>query len=287
MSSGNASQPYHLLGTTPFSAKGKPTILMCPPDYFNVSYAINPWMNPDVPCDVELAKAQWKNLYNAIREAGADVELLEPKPDLPDLVFTANSAFVYNNTAVIARYKNEQRQPEEPVVEEWFSAQGFKTVRTAENAFFEGSGDSLIWETHVFAGYKARSSIEAHDTLRAVSGLTVHSIELCDMRYYHVDVCLCPLDNGDFIYAPVAFTEAGQEVIESVVPTEKLIVVSPEEAELFACNAVSINNTVIFNQGATAMDQTLQARGLKTIQIDLSEFLKSGGSAKCLTLRLG
>jgi N-dimethylarginine dimethylaminohydrolase len=276
------------VGATPFSASGQPTILMCPPTYFTVAYAINPWMVEAPPCDTDLAKKQWEALYNAItRQAGAQVELLEPVEGLPDLVFTANAAFVYNKTAVIARYKHPERQPEEPVCAAWFEQHGFDVVRMPNHIPFEGAGDALIWEDRVFAGYKTRTDIASHSLLTAATGLPVLSMELISDRFYHIDVCLCPLADGHLIYSPDAFDEYGLAVIEANVPPEKRIPVTRDEAARFACNAVNINDTILFNQGSSQLMDDLKARGFQVIPVDLSEFLKAGGSSKCLTLRIG
>lgn len=276
------------VGQTPFSKADHATILMCPPTYFTVAYAINPWMEEAAPCDTDLAKKQWESLYKAITEqAGASVEILDPVDGLPDLVFTANAAVVYNDTAVIARYKHPERQPEENVCADWFAKHGFNVVRMPDNIPFEGAGDALLWEDRVFAGYKTRTDIASHSLLTAATGLPVLSMELINPRFYHIDVCLCPLADGSLIYSPDAFDEYGNAVLEANIPPEKRIPVSAEEAARFACNAVNIYDTVIFNQGSTQLADTLKARGFNVIQVDLSEFLKAGGSSKCLTLRIG
>lgn len=276
------------VGNTPFSGKGKPTILMCPPTYFTVAYAINPWMQEAEPCDENLAKHQWETLYKTITEqAGADVALLTPEPGVPDLVFTANAAFVYNDTAVIAHYKHPERRAEEPICVKWFEENGFKAVQMPDHIFFEGAGDALIWQDRVFAGYKTRTDIASHSLLTAATDLPVLSMELINERYYHIDVCLCPLQDGHLIYSPDSFDEYGRAVIEANVPAKKLIPVSPEEAARFACNAVNIGDTVIFNQGSPELTKDLQDRGFQVLSVDLSEFLKAGGSSKCLTLRIG
>ena len=107
---------------------------MCPPDYFTVEYAINPWMKDIEPCNVDLAKKQWDRLHEVItKEVGVDVRLMEPVEGLPDLVFTANAAFVYNNKAIIAHYKFPERQGEEPYCEEWFKQHGFDVVTMPQN----------------------------------------------------------------------------------------------------------------------------------------------------------
>ena len=276
------------VGQTPLAAKhDKPAILMCPPDYFTVEYAINPWMENAAPCDVDLAKRQWENLYNAItNQAGADVLLLSPVPGLPDLVFTANAAFVYNETAVIAHYKYPERRGEEPYCVQWFEQHGFKVVTMPGNIFFEGAGDALTWQDRVFAGYKTRTDIASHSLLTTATGLPVLSMELIDPRFYHIDVCLCPLADGHLIYSPDAFDSYGNQVIEANVPAEKRIKVTPEEASNFACNTVNVLDTVIFNEGSHRLADELKQRGFQVLQVNLSEFLKSGGSSKCLTLRV-
>ncbi len=278
------------VGQTPLS-NGTPKILMCPPDHFTVEYAINPWMENAPPCDVDLAKRQWETLYKAITEkAGAEVYLMDPIEGLPDLVFTANAAFVYNNKAIIAHYKYPERRGEEPYCEAWFKQHGFDVVTLPEHIFFEGAGDALVYnangEDRVFAGYKTRTDIVSHSLLSTETNLPVLSMELIDPRFYHIDVCICPLADGHFIYSPEAFDDYGRTVIEANVPKEKRIPVTPEEASRFACNSVNINNTVLFNQGSHRLADELQQRGFQVIQVDLSEFLKSGGSSKCLTLRV-
>lgn len=287
------------VGVTPFT-DGTPKILMCPPDYFTVEYAINPWMENIEPCNTDLAKRQWENLYNAItRQAGAEVLLMDPVDGLPDLVFTANAAFVYGNKAVIAHYRYPERQGEEPHCVDWFNRHGFDVVTMPEHIHFEGAGDALTWklpdqdehsqDTHVvFAGYKTRTDIASHNLLSTETHLPVFSMELIDPRFYHIDVCICPLATGHFIYNPDAFDTYGNTVIEANIPADKRIPVTKDEAGRFACNTVNINDTVLFNrQGTTRLEEELKSRGLNVIQVDLSEFLKSGGSSKCLTLRVG
>ena len=60
--------------------------LMCPPTYFDVAYSINPWMDPSRHVDRALAVRQWSGLVDAYRSTGHRVDLLEPLPNLPDMV---------------------------------------------------------------------------------------------------------------------------------------------------------------------------------------------------------
>ena len=67
---------------------------------------------------------------------------------------------------------------------------------------------------------------------------------------------------------------------------EKLIPVAEDEAHRFGCNAVVVGRTVVHNSRCPRMAEELTRRGYKTIEVELDEFLKAGGSAKCLTLRI-
>jgi N-dimethylarginine dimethylaminohydrolase len=275
-----------LEGTVTLEESSRPHILMCPPDYFEVAYSINPWMKATDAVNVSTARAQWDALKQVIEAAGAKVSEMPAQPGLPDLVFTANAAFMFRNKAIVARYRFPERQGEEPHVVHWLTQQGFEVMTLPKNLYFEGAGDALILQDRVLAGYRTRTDIQAHNFLTAETGLPVLSLELTHSRFYHVDVCLCPLSDGSLIYAPDAFDSYGNAVIEANVPAAKRIPVTLEEASRFACNAVNILDTVILNQGSERLNAELKSRGFHVVPLDMSEFLKSGGSSKCLTLRL-
>ncbi|NGP52052.1 arginine deiminase-related protein [Thioalkalivibrio sp. XN8] len=263
-------------------------ILMCPPDFFEVDYVINPWMDGHAgSLDRQLARDQWEALRAGIA-ACAEVTLLEPQPGLPDLVFTANAGFVHGARAVPSHFMPHERRPEEPYLRAWFEAEGFEVRVLPDNIAFEGAGDALIdrggpW---VWAGYGFRTEIEAHEYLRRWFDLEVVSIRLVDPRFYHIDTCLCPLDGGYLLYHPPAFDDASRAEIERRVPPAQRLPVSIEDAGHFACNAVNIGRRVFMNRARPALVAELEARGFTVTQLALSEFLKAGGSAKCLTLKL-
>ena len=63
---------------------------MCPPEYFTVAYAINPWMDVSRPIDTALAWQQWEALRRTYLDLGHTVQVIAPVPGLPDMVFAAN-----------------------------------------------------------------------------------------------------------------------------------------------------------------------------------------------------
>ena len=262
----------------------QPHILMCPPDYYGIQYEINPWMDMSRQAEHAVAVSQWHALHQNIIDSGAKTSLLEPVNGLPDLVFTANAAMIFHNKALISRFRHRQRQGEEPHNCRWLSENGFEIVDVPENFSFEGAGDALFCGDTLYAGYRMRSDAAGHQEIGRMIGCRVIPVELIDARYYHLDTCFCPLADGQAIWYPPAFDEYGQRAIREHV--RELIEVERSEAERFACNAVVIGRRVITNIGCDKLHADLAARGFEPFATPLDEFVKAGGSAKCLTLRL-
>jgi N-dimethylarginine dimethylaminohydrolase len=261
----------------------RPAILMCPPDYFGIEYEINPWMRRDRPADHERAVAQWQGLYQLLVSLGADVRLLDPQPGWPDLVFTANAALIWRSTAFLAAFRHPARQGETPFDREWFAAHGFQTITLPEGLVFEGAGDALFCGDTLYGGYLIRSDASAFHWLAAQMNCRVIPLQLVDSRFYHLDTCFCPLDPQTAIYFPPAFDEYARHALAAV---PRLIAVQEDEAARFACNAVVLGRHVVLNTGCPQLSSDLAALGFLPHETPLDEFLKSGGSAKCLTLRL-
>ena len=266
----------------------RPEILMCPPTYFAVGYAINPWMHGNVgQLDKALAMRQWNQLHDEIATV-ADVVLMEPQPGLPDMVFTANAGTVYRDHCVVSRFYHEERVGEEAHFARFFREHGLEVLELPEDLAYEGAGDSLIDRSHgwLWAGYGFRTDLSTHGTLADWLGVDVLSIRLVDPRFYHIDTCFCPLAGGYLLYHPPAFSDESQRLIEARVPSEKRIEVNVRDAGNFACNAVNVGRKVFLNQASATLRARLEKRGFEVVQVALTEFLKSGGSAKCLTLKL-
>ena len=261
---------------------------MCPPDYFTVDYVINPWMaGHESSLDIDRAKVQWNALRDAISEV-ADVVTMEPQPDLPDMVFTANAGAVYGDKAVASHFMPHERRPEEPHFKKWFSDNGFELLDLDEKIGFEGAGDCLLdrggpW---MWTGYGFRTEIEAHKKIQEFFDVDLISIRLTDSRFYHIDTCFCPLTGGFLMYHPPAFDFDSRIAIESRIPPHKRIVVDTADAGDFACNAVNVGDTVFLNKASDQLKARLMLAGFKVVESGVSEFLKAGGSAKCLTLKL-
>ncbi len=262
-------------------------LLMCPPDYFGIEYEINPWMRVSNQSDGDRARTQWQALTRVLEdEAGAKLEFMEPVPGLPDLVFTANASVLHEGKAVPSRFRHPERQREERHFIDWFTKKGYEVIKLDAELYFEGAGDVLGFPEFWFGGYRQRTDIRAYDKLSTIFSKIILPVELVDQRFYHLDTCLCPLSGGELLYFPPAFDSYAQTVIAAHVEQSKRFAVPSPEAERFACNAVCVDRHVVLPTGCPETMAWLNQHGYIPHPVDLDEFLKAGGSAKCLTLAL-
>jgi N-dimethylarginine dimethylaminohydrolase len=194
-----------------------PRILMCPPTHYGIHYEINPWMKTERQADHALAQEQWRALREQLMATGATIEEVPPVEGLPDLVFTANAAMIFQRRAVISHFKHEQRQGEEEHFRRWLAADGFEILETPAKFSFEGAGDALFCGDTLFAGYRQRSDALGHQQIGEMLGVRVLPLELIDAYYYHLDTCFCPLAPGAAIYFPGAFDDYGRRVLTANV----------------------------------------------------------------------
>ena len=262
--------------------------LLCAPDHYDVDYVINPWMEGNIhKSSRDRSVEQWHKLHEIIKEH-AIVDLVPPQKGWPDMVFTANAGLVLGNVVVLSRFFHKERQGEEPHFKEWFLNQDFIVYELPKDLPFEGAGDALLDREgrYLWAGYGFRSELDSHPLLAKWLDIEVLSLRLIDERFYHLDTCFCPITGGYLLYYPPAFDSYSNRLIEMRVPPEKRIIVAEADAVNFACNAVNINQTIIMNKVSDDLKSSLTEVGFKIIETPLTEFLKAGGAAKCLTLRV-
>jgi N-dimethylarginine dimethylaminohydrolase len=260
--------------------------LMCPPTYFEVSYAINAWMVPAVPVDRQRAIEQWSELVAAYRAAGHRVDELTPVEGLPDMVFAANGAIVVDGRVLLARFASPQRAAEADTHAAWHrsnvgSYRG-REVRLPA-AVNEGEGDFAVLADRILAGYGFRTSLRAHQEIARLTGRPVISLELVDPRYYHLDVALTVLDDrrDHIAYYPGAFSAASRRRLARLFPDA--VIATEQDAYAFGLNGVSDGLQVFMPTGATALTRVLFEAGYQPVPVDLSELIKGGGSVKCCT----
>jgi N-dimethylarginine dimethylaminohydrolase len=263
-----------------FSAR---SYLMCPPSYFAVTYAINPWMRPDQPADADRATRQWEQLRQTYLDLGHTVQIIDPVPGLPDMVFAANGATVVGGTVLGAKFRHPERAPEAGVYLDWFHAHGFTRIRTPR-LVNEGEGDILFTGRVLMAGSGFRTDPAAPAELEATFGVPAIGVRLVDPRFYHLDTAMCVLDADTVAYYPAAFDEAGRKTLAAQF--SELIEATDADAGVLGLNAVSDGRHVVLPAQATDLAVKLRAHGFEPVGVDLIELRKAGGGPKCCTLEL-
>lgn len=267
-------------------------LLLCRPVHFTVAYEINPYMHVEVHPDPEVALTQHDGLVTSLREAGAEVEFLEPVPGLPDLVFTANAGVVDGGAFVPSRFRHPERQGETVHDTAWFSARGYRVTPLPGDEPFEGAGDVLPFGAGpggggapvLVAGYRTRSAVGAQTHLGSLLGVPVRTVELADERFYHVDLVFCPLDERRALIAPQGLDRYGCRVLEELVPEP--VWLTDDEATSFCANSVVVGDVIVMPRCTPRLGRILEAAGLTVAVSPVGEFLKAGGGCRCLTLAL-
>jgi N-dimethylarginine dimethylaminohydrolase len=273
--------------TRPLRVATARRFLMCPPRYFTVSYAINPWMDPSRPVDTERAMKQWTALVDTYRLLGHQVEMIDPVPGLPDMVFAANAAVMLDGVVIGARFRNPERAAEAGHYRRWFLEHGAREV-VMPSAVSEGAGDFLWTGRLLLAGTGFRTEVAAHRHAQEVLGVPVVSLQLVDPCYYHLDTCLMVLDESPLApliaYYPAAFSPGSRRALARLFPDA--VIASAADAACLGLNGVSDGRSVVLPQEAVSLGQALAARGFEPVYVDVSELRRAGGGPRCCTLEL-
>lgn len=277
----------------------KSKLFMCPPDHFEVTYQINPWMTPDGWNENReklsaQAHEEWNNLKATYERLGHEVVTIEAADGLPDMVFTANSGIALDGTVLLAHFRHPQRQGEEPHYARFF--EGLKEkglikniVAPKKGIVFEGAGDA-VWDPyrkHYWVGFSQRSDRSSVDMVAEVFSQKAIALEMVSEQFYHLDVALAPLSRGHMIYIADAFNDKGLAALKDHAGGDDYLVpATAADAEGFAVNAVNLGDDIITAYCSDDLRGRLETLGYRVHVCPLETFKMSGGGAFCLTLKL-
>ncbi|MGA8763779.1 MAG: arginine deiminase-related protein [Candidatus Sulfotelmatobacter sp.] len=266
-------------------------VLLCAPTYFDVVDAKNPYMSGQSPVDHGKAQRQWEALRSALEQSGCVVETIAPAPGLEDMVFAANQVFVgwhegVGKFIVPSRMVHASRQREVPFYVEWYRQRGYKVMDVdLGDGRLEGHGD-LQWHpdwSRIYAGYGFRTTKPGAEKFSAAMsklGIPVVLLRLIDRYCYHLDTCLCPLNNDAALIYPGAF--AAESLAALHQHWKRLHELTAEEAHRFMGNGIVANGNYITPYATPHLEGLLKQEGLTPLLVDTSEFEKSGGSVFCM-----
>lgn len=254
---------------------------MCRPSHYDIEYVINPWMEGGV-VNPKKAMVQWERLVECYKSIGVEVSIIDQRMGLPDMVFAADQGIVFSKSDVLlSNFRYKQRVGESTIYSKWFEEHGYKIHRLPPNMYFEGNGELQKWRDMLFIGTGFRTSYEATATVGQIMGKEVLPIELVDERFYHLDTCLFVLNDDVVFYYPKALSEKSKRDLKKLLP--RLIEVSESEACNFATNSVVIGQNVVIQKGNKRVVGIIRGLGFNVSELDVSEFMKSGGGIHCLT----
>ena len=259
---------------------------MCRPTFYGIKYEINPWMSVQQQANRALALKQWTALRKVLEEKmGVEVVTIQAKAELPDMCFTANAGLVRDRIFIAGRFRHRERGGEETHFTRWFKERGYRIVSLPESYRFEGAGDALFVGGLLFTGYYFRSDIQTHAYIGRELGVKALSLTLTDRRFYHLYTCLAPIGPSAAVYYPGAFDRYSLKVLRENI--DDLLPVRAEEAYQLACNVVAVGKKAVISKDCPHLAKDLEKRGFTVYPLDFSEFIKSGGAGRCLTLQVG
>jgi len=272
-----------------------PNVLVCPPDYFDVVDQKNPYCSPDRPIDHAKARSQWEKLCSVLQQNGCELQTIDPVEGLEDMVFAANQLFVgekpgYGKFAIPSHMVYPSRQREVPFYVDWCRERGYRVIELDYGSnFLEGHGD-LLWHpdgSRIYAGYGFRSTrggVEKFSAAMTEMGIPVVPLELVDPYCYHLDTCLCPLNNEAVLIFAGAFSADALAAVHT--HWKRVHLLDTEEAHQFMGNGIVVNGSYITSHTSPQLEAILQQEGLKSVFSNTSEFEKAGGSCFCMKLFL-
>jgi N-dimethylarginine dimethylaminohydrolase len=265
------------------------TALMCPPTFFDVREPKNPYMG--LPIDRAKAQQQWEGLRGALEDAGLKVETIDPVEGLDDMVFAANQVFVGHHDhlgsfIVPSRMRYASRHKEVAFFVDWFRQRGYKIIDLdLDGDYLEGHGD-LLWHpdrSRIWAGYGFRSTrggVEKFAAAMQELGFPVIPLQLVDEHCYHLDTCLCPLNDDAALIYPGAFTPESLQILRG--GWKRIHELNQYEARRFMGNGIVVNGRFITPRLTQNLQGILAQERLTPVLVDTSEFEKSGGSLFCM-----
>lgn len=255
---------------------------MCRPLHFSsLDYVINPWMQPSL-IDQKKAMTQWETLLKACEKLKIKVDVIDQVDGLPDMVFTTNAGMVYEkNKVLLSRFRYKERQGETPHFEKWFQENGFEITHLPEDLYLEGNGTMFFWNDKLFVGVGYRTDKQACRYLQKLfPNHEVIELYATAPAFYHLNISFFPLDNKTIFYYPEAYKTEGRDVLKKIVPN--LIPLTERQMKNFCANSVVSGDTVIHPKDSPVFTRQLAELGYKSVEVDVTEFKKSGGGIQCL-----
>jgi N-dimethylarginine dimethylaminohydrolase len=261
------------------------TLILCPPLHFDITYEINPWMNTQIQVNKNTVHQQYTSLKKMYESIGILFKEITPEAGLSDQVYTTDTGHAERNIFIKSNFRYPERRNESLLMAHFLEKKGYEIKTIPEGIYFEGQGDFVRNTNAYFLGHGKRSMKEAAPFLEKILKKQVIPIELPDPYFYHLDTCFSSLSTDVALMYLPAFTSEGSQKIKGHFKT--VISIDESDAKQFVCNLVVYGNHLIINSGISeSLEKTLADLGFEVHRVDMSEYIKGGGSVKCISLQL-
>lgn len=250
-------------------------VLMCPPLHYQ----------PAPGEDASAVMAEWRGLYRLLRdELDVQVDLLEPRPGMPGLVLAASGGFVWQDSFIASRFREDSRRSEAEAWENFFLVRGYAMPGLPAGCRFEGERDLVVVGGTMFAGYRSDDDLAVHAAVAKVLGGEICSLRLSDAWDRPLDTCLCPLGDGSALFHPDAFDPSAHKALHDHVP--RMYPVDADEAPRLGCNALVTGRKAVLPEGCPETAAHLEEAGFQVHNAPLGSYARHGAGPKALVLKI-
>lgn len=254
----------------------------------------NPYIDVGFHADKKKVNAHYAQFVSAFFCPIYKVSLPRNVGHLPDIVFCASVGLALPRLSgplvLLPNMKYAQRKAELPHIRKICKELSIPTVDYPGKEPFEGQAE-LKWfdgGRKAVLGYGYRSTKQTVQELKGLFakiygkdapqllGLHIHS-----PKYYHLDIAMLEYSNKCIVHKD-AFSQQGFKQLREFLGPDNVTIVNTSDS--FGLNAIVENSTLITHK---LTDPSLlrfleRTTGLSVVQVDTSEFEKSGGSVRCM-----
>jgi N-dimethylarginine dimethylaminohydrolase len=261
--------------------------------------------NPYIDIKHRVDKAKVARQHKAVETAFDHMvtyRLPHTTEKLPDIVFVANGGLALPRLPVplviLPWMKYPQRRAEGPYLDAMFAKLGIAThpFPGSREAPFEGAAELKWFHGGQLAvcGPGWRSTRETFRRLRALlkeiyeeyglEGPDLLVLPLISDNYYHLDVAMLEFDDDKCVIHKRAFSPASIRALQKALGPSNVTVLDTTDS--FCLNAVVDGRRLITHKLTDPAVRPIleRATGRRVHEVDTSEFERSGGSVRCMTL---
>jgi N-dimethylarginine dimethylaminohydrolase len=246
--------------------------------------------------DLELMRKQHQQLVSVLVERGTEVFELEPPANAYGpygrlrMLWAPASAFVINGGAIIPRYGLAPwRRGFEAILARRIVELGCPILYTVHGLGIIELGGNCQWldPHHLVVGIGPSTNLEGVRQIWPIlreAGVT--EIHLTAFRNtIHLDMAFGLAADWLAVVDPRCLEDSFLDYLRG--KGFDLLEVPPEEGDNSACNTLVLEpGVVVMPAGNRQTSAALRKRGVEVIEVDMSEFIKSGGGPHCATAEL-